>query len=507
MRIHCIDPKFNRRFFMKFKSLHCFFVPPTLFTGCRFLAFFFISLGMSLEAKLPNFLFIVADDLGYGDASYQGGDLETPHIDSIAKNGVVFTDGYVTAPVCAPSRAGFLTGKYQQKFGFWDNTGPYQLSKEIVQGIPKDLPILSERLKPLGYVTGLFGKTHDGKAEEIMPFNRWDEFYGFNNGASNFLAGLNRTHNPIFHNKKIVSETYKSKGISSSSVNKNGILQIDREEYLTDKLGEMAVRFIEENKENPFLCYIPFNAVHGPFQAPKEMVDSYSHIEDMERRIVCAMLESMDDNIGEVLGCLEKNDLMKNTLIVFISDNGGHQASPCFPLNGKKGTFWEGGLRVPFCARWEGVIPAGKVYKAPVSSLDVMPTFIEAAGGKVDPDWGLDGVNLLPFILEEKESRPHEVLYWVWGNGQKKAIREGDYKAVTVNGGKVYQLYDLSQDVGEKENIASLFPEKLAALIERQLEWEKTLAPQKWGWSKALGYKNPSFGKPEPYHDPNYEIK
>jgi arylsulfatase A-like enzyme len=160
----------------------------------------------TLSAKQPNFVLIMADDLGYGDVSYQGGDLPTPSIDSIAANGIRFSDGYVTAPVCAPSRAGLMSGRYQQRFGFWDNIGPFRRSADTEPGIPTSVPILSERLKELGYVTGLFGKTHGGDAEEMMAFNRWDEFYGFNNGASNYIGDMNRIHNPIFHNKKIVSD-------------------------------------------------------------------------------------------------------------------------------------------------------------------------------------------------------------------------------------------------------------------------------------------------------------
>jgi arylsulfatase A-like enzyme len=457
--------------------------------------------------KQPNFLFIVADDLGYGDVGYQGGSQPTPNIDAIAKNGVVFTDGYVTAPVCAPSRAGFLTGRYQQSFGFWDNTGPYQVKKDIVQGIPRDLPLISERLKKLGYVTGLFGKTHDGTAEEIMAFNRWDEFYGFNNGASNFLGGMNKKHNPIFHNKKIVSQPYVERGIKLGKVHKKGVLLRDREEYLTDKLGEMAVKFIEKNKDNPFLCFIPFNAIHGPFQAPKELVDQYAHIKDHKRRLNCAMLQSMDDNIGRVLGCLKKNDLMKDTLIIFISDNGGHEASPSLPLKGKKNTYWEGGLRVPFCVRWDGVIPVGQTLKHPVMSLDVMPTMIKAAGGEIDPSWNLDGVDILPYMTGLNTHRPHETLYWVWQGGVKKAIREGDFKAVTMNKGKHYFLYDLSKDISEKRDLSKMFPEKLQNMVAKHKKWEDTLMRPQWGWNKKMGHKAENFGKLEPYHDSKYMIK
>ncbi len=456
----------------------------------------------SAPAKQPNFVIIFADDLGYGDVGYQGGDVPTPNIDSIAENGTVFSDGYVTCPVCAPSRAGMLTGKYQQSFGFWDNIGPYRVTPETQPGIPVDLPILSERLKPLGYATGLFGKTHDGDAEEMMAFNRWDEFYGFNNGASNYLGDMNRLHNPIFHNKQIVSDPYSQRGIDHKDINHNGSLIRDLENHLTDELANHAVKFIEDNKDNPFLCYVPFNAIHGPFQAPKPIVDKYAHIEDEKRRTVMAMIDSMDQNIGKVLAALRDNNLEENTLVIFLSDNGGHEASISLPLRGKKATYWEGGLRVPFCAQWKGVIPAGVTYSDPVISLDILPTLVTAAGGKIDSEWQLDGVDLMPFITGQKKAAPHDALYWVWG--ARKAIRQGDLKAITENEGNTWHLYNLRKDLAEENDLAAIRPEKLKELIDRHQQWEKDLTPQQWGWNKTLGHEDPNFGKPKPYHDPNY---
>lgn len=453
-------------------------------------------------ATKPNFVLIVADDLGYGDVSYQGGDVLTPNIDSIAQGGTIFTDGYVTCPVCAPSRAGMLTGRYQQSFGFWDNTGPFRRNQNVQPGIPVDMPILSERLKALGYTCGLFGKTHDGDAEEMMAFNRWDEFYGFNNGASNYLGDMNRPHNPIFHNRKIVSSPYRDRDISHRDVIRKGVIIRDAEHYLTDKLGDMAVEFIETNQDKPFLCYIPFNAIHGPFQAPKALVDKYAGEKNEKRRLNMAMLDSMDQNVGKVLRALKRHQLEKNTLIVFLSDNGGHEASPNDPLRGKKGTYWEGGLRVPFCLQWKAKLPAGKTYRYPVISLDILPTIIAAAGGAVDPAWKLDGVDLLPFLSGAKSARPHETLHWVWG--RNKAIRHGDLKVMSRDDGRTYQMFDLSQDIGEQKDLAADRAEELQSLVKKHRQWESGLMPQQWGWNQALGYKDPNFGKSKPYHNPNY---
>ena len=331
-----------------------------------------------------------------------------------------------------------------------------------------------------------------------MAFNRWDEFYGFNNGASNYLGDMNRLHNPIFHNRKIVSRPYSQRGITHNEVNQKGVLIKDEANYLTDALGDRAVGFIESNRDRPFLCYIPFNAIHGPFQAPKTLVDKYASEPDAKRRIVKAMLDSMDQNVGKVLTALRENGLDEKTLVVFLSDNGGHEASPNRPLRGKKGTYWEGGLRVPFCMRWKGTVPGNVTYRQPVISLDLMPTFISAAGGKVDSSWKLDGVDLLPFVTGQQTGRPHAALYWVWG--ARKTIRSGNVKAISNDHGKTWQLYNLSQDIGEESDLAMKRPAKLKSLVEQHQAWESKLMPQQWGWNPSLGYRDPDFGKPRSYH-------
>ncbi len=461
----------------------------------------FLLFTFSASAK-PNFVIFLADDLGYGDVGYQGGDVPTPNIDSIASEGVVFTDGYITCPVCAPSRAGLLTGRYQQSFGFWDNIGPFRVSKEVEPGIPLDIPILSERLKELGYVCGLFGKTHEGDSEEMMAFNRWDEFFGFNNGASNYLPGMNRDHNPIFHNQKIINQSYEKNGISRDEINRKGVLQIDRKEYLTDLIADYTISFIEENRDRPFLCYLPFNAIHGPFQAPKDLYEKYASEKNHQRRLNMAMLDSMDQNIGWVLKTLKKLDLEKDTLVIFLSDNGGHEESPNLPLRGKKATYWEGGIRVPFCLKWPGRLEAGQAYRKPVISLDLLPTLVKAAGASIDPSWKLDGVDLMPYLLGSSKGPPHKNLYWTWGS--RKAIRAGKYKALSQDSGKSWQLYDLKKDLSEQKDLGAEQASKLDQLVKRFKSWEKELMPQQWGWRSDLGYKDPTFGQPKPYHDPNY---
>ncbi len=455
--------------------------------------------GGSARAASPNIIIFFIDDLGYGDVGYQGGDVPTPHIDSIADNGVQFTDGYATCPVCAPSRAGLLTGRYQQRFGFGDNPGPYQREESAHIGIPPTEPILSDRLQALGYATGLFGKTHDGIDEEQMAFSRWDEFFGFNNGASNYLAELNRSHNPIFHNRTPLEKLQSHQNTPRANLIDNGVIASSELAYLTDSIGDAAAGFIRANKHKPFLCYVPFNAVHGPFQAPQHLVQRFHDEPDKKRRLVKAMLSALDQNVGKILKCVQNHRLQEQTLIIFLSDNGGHDHSPNTPLRGKKGTLWEGGIRVPFCMQWQGVIPAASIYRFPVSSLDILPTAVAAAGGATSPQWGLDGVNLLPYLCKKTmaQERPHNELYWSLGS--RMAIRDLDYKLATDDG-KTYRLFNLATDSGEKTDLTESKPAVANRLRDKLLTWKKTLPPNNAGWNPAIGPKRADFGTPQPYH-------
>lgn len=471
--------------------------------ACIALFFLFGSGGLSAiaEAKPPSTVIFFADDLGYGDVGYQGGDLPTPSIDAIADQGVRFTDGYVTCPMCGPSRAGLLTGRYQQRFGFGDNPGPYRRADAAEAGIPTSEPILSERIAGLGYKTGFFGKSHDGEAEAQMPFSRWHEFYGFNNGASNYLADLNRPHNPIFHNRDAISQPRLRRSSRPDELLQNGVIASDAGDYLTDAIGDAAVAFIDTYHKQPFLCYVPFNAIHGPFQAPKKIFGQYPDETNHDRRLVKAMLASLDENVGKVLQALARHNLDANTLVVFLSDNGGHEHSPNTPLRGKKGTLWEGGIRVPFCMRWPGTIAPGSVYRDPVSSLDILPTVLAAAGGSINPDWKLDGVDLLPFLNGTAEQPPHESLFWSWG--PRSAIRQGDFKLLSNDAGSGFSLYNLRHDIGETQDLFQSMPDRAAAMKKQLTAWAAELPPNAAGWSRDIGPKDPAFGKTRPYHRGN----
>ena len=410
----------------------------------------------------PNIVLIVADDMGYAEMGTQGNtDVPTPNIDSLAKQGVRFTSGYVSAPLCAPTRAGLMTGRYQQRFGFETNPGPEDYADEKF-GLPRSEPTIAERLKSFGYVTGMFGKWHIGYKPELQPTARgFDEFFGFLSGANNYIAkgGARGSRNPVLRGTQPVTE----------------------KEYLTDAFGREAVSFIDMHHDKPFFLYLPFNAVHAPLEAIDKYLRRFDAIKDPTRRTFAAMLSAMDDNIGRVLDALRKHGLEEQTLVFFISDNGGptpQTTSSNLPLRGYKGQLLEGGIREPFIIQWKGHLPAGKVDDRPVIQLDVLPTAMAAAGMAISPDWKLDGVNLLPFLNGEKAGPPHDTLYWRFQN--QHAIRRGDWKLVQTRADLKPQLYNLAADIGESTDLADKEPARLKELGDAWAAWNTQLSDPQW---------------------------
>ena len=406
------------------------------------------------SARTPNIVLIVADDLGYGELTVQGfeKDIPTPNIDAIAKRGVRFTQGYVSAPLCSPTRAGLATGRYQQRFGHEFNPGPQQ-GRNSAFGLPRSETMIAERLKTLGYATGMVGKWHLGFTPEFMPPQRgFDSFFGFLGGAHPYLP------------------TQKAAGIY------RGNTEIVEKEYLTDAFAREAVAFIDQHRDEPFFLYLPFNAVHNPLQAPEKYLSRFPAIKDQKRRTFAAMTAAMDDAVGRVMGRLDELKLTGQTLVIFISDNGGPTPSTTSgngSLRGFKGQMWEGGIRLPFMMQWPGRLPAGQVYDLPVISLDVHPTIMAAAGAAIAPDWKLDGVDLMPFLTGTASGRPHDTLYWRMG--EKHAIRDGDWK-LTVEPGTAPGLFNLAQDAGEKADLSAKNPEKLKALAAKWNAWSAQMA-------------------------------
>jgi len=431
------------------------------------------SSGLQAEAaERPNLVIFYADDLGWGETGVQGNtDIPTPHIDSIAKNGVQFQQGYVAAAYCSPSRAGLLTGRYPTRFGHEFN------SVANVTGLHLQETTLADRLKSLGYATACIGKWHLGNGPDYRPTKRgFDEFYGT-------LANT-----PFFHPSNFVDSRI------SDDVQKIN----DDSFYTTDAYADRAVDWIDKNKSKPMFLYLPFNAQHAPLQAPQKYLDRFPNITDENRKLFAAMMSAMDDAVGRVLDSVRDIGQEENTLYFFIGDNGGPTQSTTSKnggLRGFKSTTYEGGPRVPFFAQWKGKLPAGKTYESPVQNLDVLPTIITAAGGQVDPTWKLDGVDLMPFLTGSNKSRPHETLYWRFG--KQWAVRQGDMKLVVANGGSGQpELYNLAADFGESKDLASAQPEKVKELQSLWNTWSAEQAepstkdaPAKSGKKKAANKK------------------
>ncbi|MHC4993923.1 MAG: sulfatase-like hydrolase/transferase [Planctomycetota bacterium] len=436
----------------------------------------------------PNIVFIVADDLGYAELSCQGStDIPTPHIDSIARDGVRFTNGYVTASYCSQSRAGFLTGRYATRFGYEFNPIGANNDDPAV-GLPASETTLAENLHLAGYVTSLVGKWHLGATAHFHPIRRgFDEFFGFHHEGHYFVPPpwhgvttmLRRKTLPnggkgLWIDGKLSYHTML--GDEPSYDANNPIIRdgqpVVETEYLTDAFTREAVDFIDRHQRKPFFLYLSYNAVHSPLQGADAYMKKFAHIGDLQRRIFAAMLANMDDSVGAVLQKIRDAGLEQDTLVFFISDNGGptvELTSSNLPLRNGKGSVHEGGLRVPFLVKWPGKIPAGVVEDRPVLSLDVFATAAAAAGTETR---NLDGVDLLPHLDGRDKGEPHPLLFW--RQRGRMAIRMGDWKA-TRNGGagdpaNKWMLYNLKNDIAETRDLSTAEPDKLAQLIR---EWEK----------------------------------
>jgi arylsulfatase A-like enzyme len=412
----------------------------------------------------PNILVIVGDDMGYGDVGIHGcKDIPTPHIDSLAKNGVRCTNGYVSGPYCSPTRAGLMTGRYQQRFGHEFNPGPVPAAGF---GLPLAETTLAQRLKDAGYTTGMVGKWHLGHERPFHPLNRgFQEFYGFLGGSHPYFI---------------------TKGEPPSNPVLRGFEPVDEKEYFTDALAREATAFIDHHAKENWFLYLTFNAVHTPMQATDKYVSRFKSVADESRRTYCGMMSAMDDAIGAVLKKLDENRLTDNTLIFFVSDNGGPPAnsSDNSPLRGHKAQTWEGGVRVPYLVQWKGTLPAGKTYDQPVIQLDLAPTALAAAEAEAkNPNF--DGVNLLPYLQNKVTAPPHETLYWRFG--QQMAIRHGNYKLVKAVGNDQPELYDLAADIGESKDLSSQKPELYKDLTDRYAAWNKTLVEPRWPQPNAAG--------------------
>jgi arylsulfatase A-like enzyme len=424
--------------------------------------------------KRPNVIVIFTDDQGYADVSVNGcKDYQTPHLDSLAKNGVRCTSGYVTQPQCSPSRAGMLTGRHQSRFGHEENP-PNAPDPKL--GLPLTERTIADHLKAAGYFTGHVGKWHQGHHTSKAPLQRGfmesistEGMFDTEEAAAAFAAEARKTG------------TFRGK---YGALWRNGKPE-PMQGYVADaEAGEVA-GFIDRHHEKPFLLYWAHPFPHVPQVTDEKYLQRVAHIADEKRRVYASMMLAVDDGVGRMLEALRKHGIEENTLIFYMSDNGGPSDGrlPCFntPFTGNKGGMKEGGIRVPYFVQWKGTLPAGKVYERPVSTLDILPTALAAAGAKALPDMQLDGVNLLPFFNGEATGEPHERLYWRYLRRDMWAIRESDWKLVKMKGKReVPMLYDLSKDLAEAKDLAAQFPDRVKTMQAAYEAWAKDLPQPLW---------------------------
>lgn len=412
----------------------------------------------------PNVIVILTDDQGYNDVGFNGcKDIPTPNIDKIANQGVKFTSGYVSYAVCGPSRAGLITGRYQGRFGFSRN--PLFAPNDPNQGLPLSEETMAAALDKVGYQTMAIGKWHLGAHESQRPLNRgFDEFFGFLTGGHQYFPELWTLDDISGVDSQFAA--YKTKLLKNDT-------RVDEQEYLTDALSREAVNFVERNAENPFFLYLAYNAPHAPLQATEKYLSRFKHIENNKRKKYAAMVSSVDDGVGKVLNKLEELNIQDNTIVIFLSDNGGphtKNGSNNDPLRDGKGSLYEGGIRVPFAMKWPAMLKGGQVYDHPVISLDIFA--IAANYAKAKPKNELDGVNIIPYINGEKEGSPHNLLFWRKYDSNSFAVRSGNEKLVKMNDGNE-EMYDLDADIRESNSLDN--PTQHQNLKKASEQWKSQL--------------------------------
>ena len=413
-----------------------------------------LTIACGTRGDRPNIVVIVSDDLDYSTLGYNGYEkASTPHLDSICRDGVYFTSGYVSSPQCASSRAGLMTGRYQARYGYESQIGsiPRMLEQDI--GVDTEEILLPQLLKRAGYVTAVIGKWHLGYREKYRPNNRGvDHFFGF-----------------------LTKGRYYWDQDKLSPILRNGE-EVQGEGYLTEALAREAADFIRRNKNKPFfLYYAPWN-VHVPHVVPEKYIPTGGDVLD-------GMIQALDQSVGTIIEALEEEGLEQDTLIVFLNDNGGIHENYNVPFRGRKATLYEGGIRVPFAMRWPGHLPEGLRYEHPVIQLDVLPTLATAAGIALPDDRSYDGVDLLPFLTGNGSGRPHDALYWRFtdmkGGIRGRAVRSDNLKLIIhprdAGGGERTELYDLEQDPAESDDLTLRRPDDVRRMMQSLRVWERKM--------------------------------
>lgn len=434
----------------------------------------------------PNVIVIMTDDMGYNDVGFNGStEIPTPNIDRIAKAGIKFTNGYTSYAVCGPSRAGFMTGRYGQRFGFERN--PQYRADDPNMGLPKTEKTIAEHLNTVGYTSGIIGKWHLGTHISNHPLNRgFDEFFGHLGGGHSYFPENLVIKDSYFVGDEVVipaeDGSGKSwKGAAEVASYRTWIMRnhepVKTQKYLTEEFSDEAVNFVERNKNEPFFLFLSYNAPHAPMQASQKYLDRFPNIENKKRKTYAAMVSAVDDGVGQVLDKLKELKLEENTIVFFLSDNGGPEkknGSDNGALREGKGSIYEGGFRVPFAMQWKGELKHG-VYNKPVSSLDILATIADLSEVEIAKDKPLDGVNLVSYLKGDEKGIPHQNIFIRKYDNKLYAVRDGNLKLVVKNNGNVKELYDLDKDMSESNNIASTNKKEVQRLYEILKEWESEL--------------------------------
>ena len=409
-------------------------------------------------ASRPNVVLVITDDVGYADiGSYGAKDIRTPNIDSLARDGVKLTDFYANGPMCSPTRAGLVTGRYQQRFAIEAALGGVTTAAE--QGLPASGNSLPQLLKRAGYATALLGKWHLGYKPEYSPnAHGYDFFFGFKSGYVDYYQHTDGAGRPdLFENDKPVEEAG----------------------YMTDIITEKTTRFIQQNAARPFFVEVAYNAGHWPYQppdrpsvAPGNARHVMPHEEGTSTRAdYVAMMERADQGVGRILRTLDQLKLARNTIVIFTNDNGGEWLARNAPLFNRKWTLWEGGIRVPALIRWPERLPAGKVSPQVGITMDLSASILAVAGVQVPADARLEGMNLFP-ILEGRAPVVERTLFWRTNTGghNQKAVRNGDWKLMLD--GNHYLVFDVRKDVGERNDVANERQDLARRLASLLAAWE-----------------------------------
>jgi arylsulfatase A-like enzyme len=415
--------------------------------------------GHAAPLERPNVLFILADDLGYGDLSCYGRpDYRTPVLDNLARQGTKFMSAYAAAPVCTPTRCAFVTGRYPQRIevGLYEPLGARNMDK----GLPPDHPTVASLLRTNGYDTALIGKWHLGWKPEFGP-NRhgYEEFFGILSGAGDYF-------------------THKSSDSTGSDLWEN-LAPVERVGYLTDLLSDRAVQFIARPRTRPFYLSLQYTAPHSPWEGPEDAAIGHTSHGDGPMtaggslKIYSSMMKSMDTGIGRVLQALRREKLERNTLVIFTSDNGGERYSYNWPFSFQKLYLWEGGIRVPAIVRWSGVTPAGRITEQPAITMDWTATILAVTGTPADPSYPLDGEDLMPVC---KGTRAVYDRTFFWRTQTRDAVRMGNWKYLKESDGE--HLFDLSIDPGEKNDLRMTHAETFERIRNQYLAWNARMLPK-----------------------------